>query len=83
MKARTIRPTPRFGRFAFGQPLGFGFDLAPFYDVVCTGAYPGVETRAMRIGRADHWDAVEREDWLRLAAQMFPGRRVGAGVLAR
>jgi hypothetical protein len=73
----------RAGHFAAGQALGFGLDLAPFYDVVCTGAYPGVETLAMLIGRADQWDAVEREDWLRLAAQMFPGRRVGAGVLAR
>jgi serine/threonine-protein kinase HipA len=74
----------RFGHFAAGQALGFGFDLAPFYDVVCTGAYPGVDqTFAMRIGRADQWGAVEREDWLRLAAQMFPGRRVGAAVLAR
>ena len=74
----------RIGHFAAGHALGFGFDLAPFYDVVCTGAYPSVDqTLAMRIGRADQWDAVEREDWLRLAAQMFPGRRVGAGVLVR
>lgn len=69
---------------AADQAIGFGFDLAPFYDVVCTGAYPGVDqTLAMRIGRASQWDAVERADWLLLAAQMFPGRRVGAGVLAR
>jgi len=37
----------------------------------------------MRIGRAEHWDAVERADWLALAEQMFPARRVGARVLAR
>ena len=74
----------RVGRLAIGQAIGFGFDLAPFYDVVCTGAYPEVDqTLAMRIGRASRWDAVERADWLLLAAQMFPGRRVGAGVLAQ
>ena len=74
----------RAGRLAAGQAIGFGFDLAPFYDVVCTGAYPEVDQApAMRIGRADRWDTVERSDWLLLAAQMFPGRRVAASVLAR
>lgn len=69
---------------AADQAIGFGFDLAPFYDVVCTGAYSEVDqTLAMRVGRASRWDAVERADWLLLAAQMFPGRRVGAGVLAQ
>jgi serine/threonine-protein kinase HipA len=72
------------GRVRVGQPLGVGLDLAPLYDVVCVGAYPEVDqTLAMRIGRAERWDAVERADWLALAQQMFPGRRVGAGVLAR
>jgi hypothetical protein len=37
----------------------------------------------MHIGRAEQWDAVERQDWLALAGQMFPGRRIGAGILAR
>lgn len=75
----------RVERFRVEQALGFGFDLAPFYDVVCIGAYPEVDqTLAMRIGRAGQWDAVERADWLQLAAGLFPGRRrVGAGVLAR
>ena len=74
----------RAGRLATGQAIGFGLELAPFYDVVCTAAYPDVDqTLAMRIGHADRWDGVERADWLQLAAQMFPGRRVGAGVLAR
>ena len=67
-----------------GGHLGFGFDLAPFYDVVCVGAYPDVDQAlAMRIGRAGQWDAVERQDWLVLAGQMFPGRRIGAGIFAR
>ena len=72
------------GRLASGHALGFWLDLAPFYDVVCIGAYPAVDQAlAMRIGHAGKWDAVERADWLLLAAQVFPGRRVGAGVLAR
>jgi len=73
-----------FGSFRLGQVLGFGLDLAPLYDVVCVAAYPEMDqTLAMRIGQADRWDAVERADWLALAQLMFPGRRVGAGVLAR
>jgi serine/threonine-protein kinase HipA len=76
--------TASAGRVAAGSHLGFGFDLAPFYDVVCVGAYPEVDQKlAMRIGRADQWDEVERQDWLALAGQMFPGRRIGAGILAR
>ncbi len=64
-----------------GSHIGFGFDLAPLYDVVCVAAYPDVDQRlAMRIGRADLWDEVEREDWMMLAGQMFPGRRVAASV---
>lgn len=70
------------GRLSAGRRLGF--DLAPFYDVVCIGAYPEVDqSLAMRIGRAGRWDEVGREQWLHLAAQVFPGRRVGAKVLAR
>ena len=72
------------GRFMAGGHLGFGFDLAPLYDVVCIGAYPEVDQKlAMRIGRAEQWDEVERQDWLALARQMFPGRRIAAGILAR
>jgi hypothetical protein len=72
------------GRFMAGGHLGSGFDLAPFYDVVCVGAYPEVDQKlAMRIGRAEQWDEVERQDRLALAGQMFPGRRIGAGILAR
>jgi serine/threonine-protein kinase HipA len=72
------------GRFGMGGHLGFGCDLAPFYDVVCVGAYPEVDqSLAMRIGRAAQWDEVERQDWLILAGQMFPGRRIGAGILGR
>lgn len=75
---------PEVGRLTAPGRLGFGFDLAPFYDVVCVGAYPDVDqTLAMHIGRAEQWDAVERQDWLALAGQMFPGRRIGAGILAR
>jgi serine/threonine-protein kinase HipA len=67
-----------------GGRLGHGFDLAPLYDVVCVGAYPEVDQRlAMRIGRAEQWDDVGRDDWLYLAQQMFPGRRVAASVLAK
>lgn len=74
----------RRGQVGFSQAFGVGLDLAPFYDVVCTGAYPEVDQAlAMRIGHASRWDMVERNDWLLLAAQVFPGRRVGAGVLAR
>lgn len=76
--------TASAGRLMAGGHLGFGFDLAPFYDVVCVGAYPEVDQKlAMRIGRAEQWDEVERRDWLALAGQMFPGRRIGAGILAR
>ena len=73
------------GRLRAGGHFGFGFDLAPFYDVVCVGVYPDVDqTLAMRIGHAERWDEVERQDWLVLARQMFPGPgRIGAGVLAR
>lgn len=72
------------GRVTAGGHLGFGFHLVPFYDVVCVGAYPEVGQKlAMRIGRAEQWDEVERQDWLTLARQMFPGRRIGAGILTR
>jgi len=74
----------RLGSFTAGQALGFGFHLAPLYDVVCVAAYPDVDqSLAMRIGRAEQWDAVVREDWLHLAAQLFSGRRIAASVLAR
>lgn len=76
--------TARTGTLRVGGRTGIGADLAPLYDVVCVGAYPNVDqTLAMRIGRTDRWDQVEREDWLALAQQIYPGRRVGAGVLAR
>jgi serine/threonine-protein kinase HipA len=72
------------GQARMGDALGFGLDLAPFYDVVCVAAYPEVDQKlAMRIGGAAQWDAVMRDDWLALTQQMFPGRRVGPGVLAR
>jgi serine/threonine-protein kinase HipA len=64
-----------------GSHLGFGFDLAPFYDVVCVAAYPDISQKlAMRIGRTDVWDEVERNDWMILAGQMFPNRRVAASA---
>jgi serine/threonine-protein kinase HipA len=70
------------GRATVGSALGFGFDLAPIYDVVCVAAYPDVDQAlAMRIGRAERWDEVERADWLMLAEQSFPGRRAAASAL--
>jgi serine/threonine-protein kinase HipA len=73
-----------FGRVTANGAFGFGFDLAPFYDVVCIGVYPDMDqTLAMRIGRAEQWDQVERQDWLMLVGQIFPGRRIGPRILAR
>ncbi|MCB8874419.1 HipA domain-containing protein [Acidisoma silvae] len=73
-----------YGRMTFGGHYGFGFDLAPLYDVVSVASYPNVDHRmAMRIGRTDAWDEVEAEDWLMLLAQLFPERRVARGVLRR
>ncbi len=72
------------GTLQAGGRLGHGFDLAPLYDVVCVGAYPEADQRlAMRIGHAERWDDVGRDDWLHLAHQMFPGRRVATSVLSK
>jgi len=79
-----LHGSARVGTLRAGGRLGHGFDLAPLYDVVCVGAYPEADQRlAMRIGRAEQWDDVGRDDWLHLAQQMFPGRRVAASVLAK
>ena len=65
---------------SFGSHFGPGFSLAPFYDVVCVGAYPDFDGgMAMRIGGAARWDEVTRADWASLVSQAFPRRR-GAGA---
>lgn len=53
-----------------------GTRLAPYYDLVCTRAYPRVDRRlAMSIGGNSDPDALRGDDWKRFAAQLGVGER--------
>lgn len=44
--------------------------LAPFYDLVCTLAWPGTTTMpATRIGRSESLDSITAEHWQRMAKE--------------
>ncbi|MBN2497105.1 MAG: HipA domain-containing protein [Deltaproteobacteria bacterium] len=50
--------------------------LAPFYDLVCTRAYPGLDRRlAMRVGEVADPGQIRGRDWSRLADAIGVGRR--------
>ncbi|MEI8256851.1 MAG: HipA domain-containing protein [Deltaproteobacteria bacterium] len=53
-----------------------GTRLAPFYDLVCTRAYPRLDRRlAMHIGTSADPDALRRADWAAAAADLGVGER--------
>jgi serine/threonine-protein kinase HipA len=54
-------------------------ELAPLYDIVCIAAYPDFShDLAMRIGRDETWDSVEREHWEALVRLALGGRSKAA-----
>ncbi|WP_302963062.1 HipA domain-containing protein [uncultured Adlercreutzia sp.] len=53
------------------------FELAPVYDVASTVVYQGLDRHmAMRIGRTNKIDEVERDDFLMLAAELALSEKV-------
>lgn len=53
------------------------WELAPFYDLVCTTAYPRLTAKlAMRIGDTDDANALSRANWTAQAKRMKIGARL-------
>ena len=54
-----------------------GSVLAPFYDLVCTRIYPGIDRMAaMRIGESADPGVIGKRDWAAFAAAVGIGERL-------
>ena len=49
-------------------------ELAPFYDLVCTGAYPFDHRMAMSVGGQFDPGAITKENWMQLASDIGIGK---------
>ena len=65
-------------RTAEGQP-----ELAPFYDLVCTGAYPFDHRMAMSVGGQFDPGAVDKNNWVQLASDIGIGKSLVLSTVER
>ncbi|MCP4503668.1 MAG: type II toxin-antitoxin system HipA family toxin [Deltaproteobacteria bacterium] len=58
------------------EPDRFSHELAPFYDLVCTGTYPLDHHMAMSVGGQLDPGAISKKNWTKLAADIGVGKQL-------